>query len=220
MNIQELLNKVHSKITNFPVGVDDFIVEMEKLHRERMETPTACKICEEIHLYKDLLPELALHFHYSDDYTRIIHSKAGYGLHIYCTKCWEHILQKVKKEYKVIKLHPREANRVEEHNEKARLKGIEATLTLPQWIETLEGFNWQCAYCLVRSFDHLEHIIPIARRAGTTANNCVPACRSCNSSKGILLPEEIKETSRSPEAHRRVAAKMQELHGNSTSNII
>jgi 5-methylcytosine-specific restriction endonuclease McrA len=49
-------------------------------------------------------------------------------------------------------------------------------LTMEQWLETLEYFNYKCAYC-GGPFEILEHYLA---KAGTTVSNCVPACRRCN----------------------------------------
>ena len=46
----------------------------------------------------------------------------------------------------------------------------------------LELFNGECAYCnnLATSWDH---VIPVVRGGNTTADNTVPCCLACNSSK-------------------------------------
>ena len=49
-------------------------------------------------------------------------------------------------------------------------------LTMEQWLETLEYFDYSCAYC-GGPFEVIEHYL---RGAGTTVSNCVPACFSCN----------------------------------------
>lgn len=58
-----------------------------------------------------------------------------------------------------------------------------ATLTLDQWLFTLEYFHWRCAYCGIREYTVIEHFIPISQGGGTTKDNCVPACQGCNSRK-------------------------------------
>lgn len=83
----------------------------------------------------------------------------------------------------------RELHRVNAHNERAAAVGLPATLTLPQWLATLDYFNGQCAYCQIRPFTELDHYVPLSAGGGTTASNCVPACRTCNSSKGPRAPD-------------------------------
>jgi hypothetical protein len=83
--------------------------------------------------------------------------------------------------------------------------GCLATLTLDEWIITLNDYDWKCAYCQTAPYEHLEHRIPIAHGGGTTVDNCVPACRACYLLKGARHPEEIRESSLSPAAQRRVA---------------
>ncbi len=80
--------------------------------------------------------------------------------------------------------------RVQGQRSRARSLGALATLTLAQWEETLSDFDGLCAYCLVRTFDVLEHFLPIAI-GGTTINNCVPACYECNHKKRDYVGSEL-----------------------------
>ena len=61
-------------------------------------------------------------------------------------------------------------------NEAAKRGGTRHDLTMEQWLETLEYFDYKCAYCC-GAFEVLEHYLA---KAGTTVSNCVPACFSCN----------------------------------------
>ena len=79
----------------------------------------------------------------------------------------------------------REVDRVKAQVQHARSLEVEATLTLVDWLLTLEQFQWRCAYCQVRSFEIMSHIFPLPR-GGTTPENCVPSCYSCSSGRGKL----------------------------------
>lgn len=79
----------------------------------------------------------------------------------------------------------REVDRVKAQVQHARSLEVEATLTLVDWLLTLEQFQWRCAYCQVRSFEIMSHIVPLPR-GGTTPENCVPSCYSCSSGRGKL----------------------------------
>lgn len=94
----------------------------------------------------------------------------------------------------------REFYRVDTQVKRAKALGLEATLTIKQWLLILDRFNSNCAYCQceatgkVSVFQLLEHILAVRDGGGTTALNCVPACVSCNRRKdrpkdGMLLPE-------------------------------
>lgn len=72
--------------------------------------------------------------------------------------------------------------RVQVHVKNAQRLNTPATLTLAEWHQTLSDFNGLCAYCSFRAFDLLEHFIPV-EIAGTTVNNCLPACLQCNIKK-------------------------------------
>ncbi|NCO52979.1 MAG: HNH endonuclease [Deltaproteobacteria bacterium] len=39
----------------------------------------------------------------------------------------------------------------------------------------------------------LDHVVPLARGGRSSKNNCVPACKTCNTKKRDLLPMEWQE---------------------------
>lgn len=73
------------------------------------------------------------------------------------------------------------------HRRRVRMLNAPATLTANEWMEILSVFNRSCAYCLrpevLCGRLEQEHVVPIARGGGHTADNVVPACRSCNARK-------------------------------------
>lgn len=80
------------------------------------------------------------------------------------------------------KIRDREARR------RARKNGAKVVdLTDAQWLEILETHDRRCAYCLRRS-EQLEkdHVVALMRGGDHTAENIVPACRSCNAKKHAL----------------------------------
>lgn len=89
------------------------------------------------------------------------------------------------------KEHWKEEQRLKIHLYRARKASTPATLTLGQWISTLKRYNHQCAYCTTGPYEVLEHYIPISAGGGTTQENCVPSCRSCNNHKRNEHPENI-----------------------------
>jgi 5-methylcytosine-specific restriction endonuclease McrA len=67
---------------------------------------------------------------------------------------------------------------------RARLRGVATTLTAAQWKETLEYFNYACAYCLRTDAPlEMDHVVPVSRGGEHVQENVVPACKSCNVSK-------------------------------------
>lgn len=93
------------------------------------------------------------------------------------------------------RLIARELDRVKSHNKRALNAKLPATLTLEEWLETLEYFEWKCAYC-GGSYDLLEHYIPLSHYVGTTRDNCVPACHGCNGVKQAWHPDRIPYTTK------------------------
>ena len=61
----------------------------------------------------------------------------------------------------------------------------DGTLTTSEWREILVMYDGRCAYCYQPSEKlQLEHIHPLSKGGTHTADNVVPACPSCNYSKG------------------------------------
>ena len=74
-----------------------------------------------------------------------------------------------------------ELYRIDDQLRRARAFKVRATLTLVDWFNILEHFQWRCAYCQSEPFQVLLHILP-QEEAGTTPENCVPACLHCKCS--------------------------------------
>jgi 5-methylcytosine-specific restriction endonuclease McrA len=72
-------------------------------------------------------------------------------------------------------------------------------LTLVQWCEILEQFDYSCAYC-GRKMERptMDHVIPLSRGGAHSKDNIVPACRHCNSSKRSRTPQEWANSRMSP----------------------
>lgn len=79
----------------------------------------------------------------------------------------------------------------------ARKRSLLSTFTTVDWEFALSYFNGVCAYCgnPPGLFDknwilHQDHYLPQSKGNGYTPDNIVPACQSCNFSKGARDPEE------------------------------
>ncbi len=55
----------------------------------------------------------------------------------------------------------------------------------------------RCAYCVKRA-DTIDHVVPRSRGGAHSWDNCVAACRACNSRKADRLVEELGWTLRVP----------------------
>lgn len=68
---------------------------------------------------------------------------------------------------------------------------VDELLTEAQWRDILDQYHHRCAYCGKKS-DHLtvDHVIPLIKGGKHSANNVVPACKHCNSTKQARTPEE------------------------------
>lgn len=86
-----------------------------------------------------------------------------------------------------------EKARIYSARRRTRKMKLPATLTIEQWEETKKYFNHKCAYCGMSEDEHQQiynqalhqdHFIPLVKGGGYTKENIIPACISCNSSKG------------------------------------
>ncbi len=63
--------------------------------------------------------------------------------------------------------------------------------TAKQWVDKRNEYDQRCAYCFRKPKRlTLDHVVPLIRGGSNAIENCVPACRSCNCSKG---PKDLKE---------------------------
>jgi 5-methylcytosine-specific restriction endonuclease McrA len=105
----------------------------------------------------------------------------------------------------------RELTRVRGHLARARALGLPATLTLAQWLATIEHFEGRCAYCGASPYRDLDHFIPLSAGGGTTSANCVPACSACNSAKRGYHPDTGLWQAAPADSIARVAAYLTRL---------
>lgn len=97
---------------------------------------------------------------------------------------------------------------------RAKKMGLPATLTLREWYATKEYFQWGCAYCAWKSDEEydtlIEHFIPVKLGGGTTKDNCVPACWTCNVRKRNRHPNDTAHLF-ARETIERISAYLQQF---------
>lgn len=66
----------------------------------------------------------------------------------------------------------------------AKKKSLACDFTLKEWEEAKTFFEYECAYC-GKKLERLtqDHVVPLSKGGTYTADNIIPACKSCNSSK-------------------------------------
>lgn len=72
--------------------------------------------------------------------------------------------------------------------QRRRAKEGAIDLTVEQWHFVLKKYGNRCAYCGVKGLMTIDHVVPVAKGGKTTVQNVVPACRRCNSAKGVGVP--------------------------------
>ncbi len=80
----------------------------------------------------------------------------------------------------------KEALRVRLQTSRSAKVGGASTLTTREWIEILEQYQSLCVFCGT-GFNAMGHLKPVDVGGGTTKENCIPVCRSCNSRQGTRL---------------------------------
>lgn len=84
----------------------------------------------------------------------------------------------------------RNIDRRRRHTRRSRLISSESPgVTAAEWREICERFDFRCAYCGEAGMT-IDHVTPISRGGLDAPDNVVPACQSCNSSKGSRLLSE------------------------------
>ena len=76
------------------------------------------------------------------------------------------------------------------YRRRAVTRGASGAHTLAEWVDVLLRYGGRCAYCGASGDMTKDHIIPISRGGSDCIDNIVPACLSCNASKG---PKTIGE---------------------------
>jgi len=92
------------------------------------------------------------------------------------SKEWHAVYDKTEKGRNV-KNTAYERRRTREHN-------LDNNFTPEQWEQCKKDFNRTCAYCETTKKLTIEHFIPVSKLGELTSANVLPACSSCNSSKG------------------------------------
>ena len=74
--------------------------------------------------------------------------------------------------------------RMYSHNRRARVLKLPHNLTDNQWKDIKDCFDNKCAYCGNETELAQDHFVALSKGGEYTKNNIIPACKSCNSSKG------------------------------------
>ena len=77
-----------------------------------------------------------------------------------------------------------EKTRQYKHRRKAIKRSLSSSLTVKQWGEIKLYFKNVCCYCGKEELLHQEHFLALSKGGEYSHDNILPACGSCNSSKG------------------------------------
>ena len=163
----------HSYINN-----DDYYLRCQNCRENRI----VYQIGWNSYCYKCAIDEYSLHSFTCEVCGQIyfnnhVKSPDEYGL---CKNCRD----KCGKEYE----------RVRNNNSRTSKLGLPSTLKLKEWLTILDKYNYKCFYC-GGNYQELDHVIAVRKGGGTTRDNVVPCCHSCNmkkrSKKGIVTSDGL-----------------------------
>lgn len=80
-----------------------------------------------------------------------------------------------------------EKTRTKNQRRRSLMLGSIPTLTLEEWKEILEDFNYLCFWCGA-PWEHQDHLVALVNGGTHSANNVVPSCATCNLRKGSKDP--------------------------------
>lgn len=101
-----------------------------------------------------------------------------------CDRAYQKQRYTVDKEYR-----ERTINKTAQSQDK-RHRNARGSYTYDEWQNVLEEFNHECAYCGATGSLTVDHIIPLSCGGLNEIQNLVPACESCNKSKGAKSFDE------------------------------
>lgn len=86
---------------------------------------------------------------------------------------------------------------VQQQRRRAVKAAAKGTHNLDQWLARVGFFGWHCVYCgtklTMRTLTQ-DHVIPLSRGGTNWPSNLVPACHSCNASKGPRTAKEFNDS--------------------------
>lgn len=103
------------------------------------------------------------------------------GLHYWCKSCISERGRSWRESNPEIW---RPKHRVRQERRLRRIYENGGNLNYWEWEEILQRYDHRCVACGKRDELTLDHIVPVSKGGGTSAENVQPLCRSCNASKG------------------------------------
>lgn len=95
--------------------------------------------------------------------------------------------EQVKKHDREYYATHREQKAQRERAKRAWKKGVGGNgITAEQWERLKKDYCYLCAYCGQKKPLEMDHVIPLHRGGKHDISNVIPACKSCNSRKGIF----------------------------------
>lgn len=166
-----------------------------------------CKSCKNIYaekyrkLNKEKINQFQRSYHHENKENRNKKSRSYYkknasDLLLYKRKYYKNnkkeILETKKEYYEKVKRNRqyKETRKLNKQRYLTRKAKLIHSLSKSDWQQCLNQFDNQCAYCGNTGTLEQEHVIPVSRGGHYTADNIIPACRSCNASKNNKIMQD------------------------------
>lgn len=88
--------------------------------------------------------------------------------------------------------HP-EQTQARNRRRKAVERAATGNVTATEWAAIVEAYNGACVYCGATERLTQDHVVPLAAGGTHSPDNVVPACLSCNCSKGARPVEAFRQ---------------------------
>jgi 5-methylcytosine-specific restriction endonuclease McrA len=94
--------------------------------------------------------------------------------------------QRNRSAMKIWRSENKEKIKMYEENRRALILGVEGNgITVEEWETIKNEASNRCSYCGQKSNKlQMDHVVPVSKGGSHNAENIVPACPSCNQSKG------------------------------------
>jgi 5-methylcytosine-specific restriction endonuclease McrA len=103
----------------------------------------------------------------------------------YCREWHKEHRESERKKHRQWKLDNPEKNAAHERKRRQNAANVGGEgITVEQQNQLYEDYCYRCAYCGKKVKLTLDHIVPVSKGGRHEIDNAVPACASCNSSKG------------------------------------
>lgn len=180
------------------------LTEFYKNKRARYGVASSCKVCRKAYAAENKERIKAYKAKYqAENAERIKARKAKYyaenreKVKAQQAKYYAENKEEIKAKNAMYRAENRDKYRAISQRYRAKKRDAPGTFTEADWKEKLAYYGYRCRYCGIDKRETKEgwleadHAIPLSRGGANFISNIVPACKSCNCSKGTKTLKEF-----------------------------